>query len=483
MTGATNTRCGYTHRPIDGVSTTTLLYAHNPIDVEGWRGDNFAFTFNVADYNVVTSDSVHLPPTVHLFMQATGVYVCNFLPKPAETVPGTERTPWYHRNVDFDEIAFFHGGSLYGIPMPPGLISHARRACTTAPRRRPANARAQVRQYDTVDWRVIAIDTRQRLVFRRPRCWRTIWRSTDGDTGQARLSASPYLVAYQNDSKVRDVYGGVAELVVLRATCSSRTPVRHRAGLHAPDRRRRHPPMINALARAGHHVIYCNSRFRGTDSALLMEKVVQDLGAAIKDAKDRLGYAKVVLAGWSGGGSLSMFYQQQAQHPTVTASPSGDGPDPHHARAHPGRRHHAAGRAHQSARHADRVAGRVHPRRVRPTRRIPNSTSTTRTTRTSRRTARSSWLATGRRRSTATGGSRPGSRKTGRTAGASRAADDEFGFVVHGTMADPRWLDPPSIPTIAPRAPAIWAILRGEHEPGRPGALLQPAQLAVPVEL
>ena len=86
-------------------------------------------------------------------------------------------------------------------------------------------------------------------------------------------------------------------------------------------------PMINALARAGHHVIYCNSRFRGTDSALLMEKVVEDLGECIKDAKNRLGYDKVVLAGWSGGGSLSVFYQQQAQHPTVTASPSGDGPD------------------------------------------------------------------------------------------------------------------------------------------------------------
>ena len=86
-------------------------------------------------------------------------------------------------------------------------------------------------------------------------------------------------------------------------------------------------PMINALARAGHHVIYCNSRFRGTDSALLMEKVVEDLGEAIKDAKNRLGYSKVVLAGWSGGGSLSVFYQQQAQKPTVTASPSGDGPD------------------------------------------------------------------------------------------------------------------------------------------------------------
>ena len=124
-TAATSYEVRLMHAPIDGVGTTTLYYEHHPLDVEGWRGDNFPFTFNIADYNVVTSNSVHLPPTVHLFMQATGVYVMNFLPKPAEGVPGTERTPWYHRNVDFDEIAFFHGGSLYGIPMPPGLISHA----------------------------------------------------------------------------------------------------------------------------------------------------------------------------------------------------------------------------------------------------------------------------------------------------------------------------------------------------------------------
>ena len=72
---------------------TSLFYQHNPLDVEGWRGDNFAFTFNIADYNVVSSDSVHLPPTVHLFMQATGVYVMNFLPRPVEGVAGTERSP------------------------------------------------------------------------------------------------------------------------------------------------------------------------------------------------------------------------------------------------------------------------------------------------------------------------------------------------------------------------------------------------------
>ncbi len=152
------------HAPIDGHDTTTLYYDHHPLDVEGWRGDNFPFTFNIDDYHVVTSDSVHLPPTVHLFMQATGVYVMNFLPKPAEGVPGTERTPWYHRNVDFDEVAFFHGGSLYGIPMPPGLISHAPQGVHHgAPEKARERARRKFDDYTSVDWQVISIDTRRRL--------------------------------------------------------------------------------------------------------------------------------------------------------------------------------------------------------------------------------------------------------------------------------------------------------------------------------
>lgn len=152
------------HRDSGQGELTTLYYRHNPLDVEGWRGDNFAFTFNIADYNVLTSDSVHLPPTVHLFMQATGVYVMNFLPKPAEGVAGTERTPWYHRNVDYDEIAFFHGGSLYGIPMPPGLISHAPQGVHHgAPEKARERARRKFDEYSRVDWQVIAVDTRARL--------------------------------------------------------------------------------------------------------------------------------------------------------------------------------------------------------------------------------------------------------------------------------------------------------------------------------
>src|SRR5258705_11586286 len=99
----------------------------------------------------------------------------------------------------------------------------------------------------------------------------------------------PYLVAYQNNSGVRDVYGGVAELVVLEshllrpkapepsatgaapaATSDTVLVFMHPIGGGA------HLPMMNALAPAGPHVMYCNNRFRGTDSALPMEKMVEE---------------------------------------------------------------------------------------------------------------------------------------------------------------------------------------------------------------
>jgi pimeloyl-ACP methyl ester carboxylesterase len=51
---------------------------------------------------------------------------------------------------------------------------------------------------------------------------------------------------------------------------------------------------------------------------------VLDLGACIADLKARFGYDEVVLGGWSGGGSLSLFYQDQATAPTITHTPAGD---------------------------------------------------------------------------------------------------------------------------------------------------------------
>ena len=243
-------------------------------------------------------------------------------------------------------------------------------------------------------------------------------------------------------------------------------------------------PMINALARAGHHVIYCNSRFRGTDSALLMEKVVEDLGEAIKDAKNRLGYSKVVLAGWSGGGSLSVFYQQQAQNPTVTASPSGDGPDLTKLGLLP------ADGIMLLAAHVSRhgtltewmdasILDESDPSARDPELDLYNPDNPNQPPYTAEflERYREAQIARNRRITKWV------KEKLAELKAAGRP-DDEFGFVVHGTMADPRWLDPTVDPNErAPRHLLPGRSSGGEQQPGRPGPVLHAAQLAVAVEL
>lgn len=153
--------------------------------------------------------------------------------------------------------------------------------------------------------------------------------SAGGSVPRHEYERIPYLVVFDDLSAYQDTYGGVTESVVLESYLLRPKGVASKnviVFMH-PIGGGAYLPMTNALARAGHHVIYCNSRYRGVDSALIMEKVVQDLGACVKDARERLGYEKVILAGWSGGGALSLYYQQQAQHATVTETPAGEPPD------------------------------------------------------------------------------------------------------------------------------------------------------------
>lgn len=140
------------------------------------------------------------------------------------------------------------------------------------------------------------------------------------------LSREPYSVVYKEEAGFKDVYGGAGGIVFtenmrlyLEGTQSKRAIV-----FSHPIGGGSFLPLVLALARAGHHVIYCNPRYRGNDTALIMEKCVSDLGACLKDARQRLGYEQFILGGWSGGGSLSLFYQDQAENPTITHTPAGD---------------------------------------------------------------------------------------------------------------------------------------------------------------
>lgn len=136
-----------------------------------------------------------------------------------------------------------------------------------------------------------------------------------------------YVVGFKENATYSDVYGGGGAVVGL--DCHLIRPIDTPSDtvivfMH-PVGGGMYLPMVRALAAAGHHVLWANSRYRGADHALIMEKVACDLGEAISDAKERLGYDRVVLAGWSGGGSLSVWYQALAESGAgITDTAAGD---------------------------------------------------------------------------------------------------------------------------------------------------------------
>jgi hypothetical protein len=85
--------------------------------------------------------------------------------------------------------------------------------------------------------------------------------------------------------------------------------------------------MLEPIAEAGIPIIGLNTRYAGNDAGVIMENCLLDVGAAVRFARERLQWKRVVLMGFSGGGPLVVFYQRQAENPTIKATPAGDPPD------------------------------------------------------------------------------------------------------------------------------------------------------------
>ena len=145
-------------------------------------------------------------------------------------------------------------------------------------------------------------------------------------TGLNKYKRIPLIVTFKETSQYKDTYAGEIGTVALTAhllkpdISAGKSVV---IFMH-PTGGGSYLPMLNSLAKQGIDTVWCDSRYRGTDSALIMEKVLIDLGQCIKHLKEVLNYEKVILGGWSGGGSLSLFYQSQAENTSITETPAGD---------------------------------------------------------------------------------------------------------------------------------------------------------------
>ncbi len=116
-----------------GIGGTVHTVTRHPFDVVGWDGCLYPFAFNVADFMPITG-KVHQPPPVHQVFEGANFVICNFVPRKVDYHPLSVPVPYYHSNVDSDEVMFYCGGDYEArkgsgiaqgsISLHPGGHSH-----------------------------------------------------------------------------------------------------------------------------------------------------------------------------------------------------------------------------------------------------------------------------------------------------------------------------------------------------------------------
>ena len=174
---------------------TRVTYPFHPCDVVGWKGDVAPMRINVDDFRPVTSARYHLPPSAHTTFVADGFVVCTFAPRPLEEDPDALRLPFFHRNIDFDEVILYHRGEFFSragidegmLTWHPFGLHHGPQPGARA--RDAAAAAAPTGERRMADEVAVMIDARHALVpARRPRT--STWRATSGP-GRPTREARP----------------------------------------------------------------------------------------------------------------------------------------------------------------------------------------------------------------------------------------------------------------------------------------------------
>ena len=116
-----------------GLAGTVHVVPQHPFDVVGWDGCLYPYAFNVADFEPITG-RVHQPPPVHQVFEGSGFVICNFVPRKVDYHPLSIPVPYYHSNVDSDEVMFYVDGDYEArkgsgigkgsISLHPGGHSH-----------------------------------------------------------------------------------------------------------------------------------------------------------------------------------------------------------------------------------------------------------------------------------------------------------------------------------------------------------------------
>ena len=90
---------------------TSHILGHHPLDVVGWDGYLYPWAFNIEDFEPITG-RVHQPPPVHQTFEGNNFVVCSFVPRLYDYHPESIPAPYYHGNVNSDELLYYVKGNF-----------------------------------------------------------------------------------------------------------------------------------------------------------------------------------------------------------------------------------------------------------------------------------------------------------------------------------------------------------------------------------
>ncbi|TDL35257.1 homogentisate 1,2-dioxygenase [Jeotgalibacillus sp. S-D1] len=117
---------------------TKHVLNHHPLDVVGWDGYLYPWAFNIEDFEPITG-RVHQPPPVHQTFEGHNFVVCSFVPRLYDYHPEAIPAPYYHSNVNSDELLYYVEGNFMSrkgiekgsITLHPSGIPHGPHPGTT----------------------------------------------------------------------------------------------------------------------------------------------------------------------------------------------------------------------------------------------------------------------------------------------------------------------------------------------------------------
>ena len=147
-----------------GDTVSTVDYPFNPLDALGWHGDLAPVRLNWRDIRPVGSHRMHLPPSVHATFTTDRAVVCTFVPRPVESDPGALKLPFYHSNLDYDEVIFYHHGNFLSRDgIGPGMLTLHPAGFPHGPQPKARRA-AEAGSRRATDEVAVMVDTRDPLV-------------------------------------------------------------------------------------------------------------------------------------------------------------------------------------------------------------------------------------------------------------------------------------------------------------------------------